>query len=119
MKSNLTCREAQLLIQPYIDKELDDRSCADLLRHIRTCPDCYEELETNFIIFYALKYLDNDKNSSSNMRRIFQNHIRRNEQQLRRRSITRIFYYLLLFVTELLLLLTAASRFLPGFLPFL
>ena len=111
MKSNLTCREAQLLIQPYIDKELDDRSCADLLEHIRTCPGCYEELETTFIIFYALKYLDNDKNSSYNIRRIFQNHIRRNEQQL--------FFYLLLFVTELLLLLTAASRFLPGFLPFL
>ena len=46
----MTCREAQKLVMPYINKEISDEDLAEFLKHIDSCEECREELE---ILFYG------------------------------------------------------------------
>ena len=41
----MTCKEAEQLVMPYINKELDDKELRAFLSHIHGCQACYEELE--------------------------------------------------------------------------
>ena len=41
----MQCRQANLEISAYIDKELDARSAAELELHLRQCASCRERLE--------------------------------------------------------------------------
>ena len=36
----MTCREAQKLVMPYINKEISDEDLADFLKHIDSCEEC-------------------------------------------------------------------------------
>lgn len=61
MSSKLTCASAQKLIRPYLDDELGARDRASFVAHIRECETCRRELETAYIVDYAIRYLDEDK----------------------------------------------------------
>lgn len=56
----MTCREAERLVTPYIRGELSDEQLEQFLEHIRTCPDCKEELEIYYTVEVGIQQLDED-----------------------------------------------------------
>ncbi|MEY8336945.1 zf-HC2 domain-containing protein [Lachnospiraceae bacterium 62-35] len=56
----MTCQEAERMVIPYIEHNLNDEKLEEFLLHIDACPDCREELEIYFTVFYGLKQLDSE-----------------------------------------------------------
>ena len=54
----MNCKEAQRLLVPYINGELDEKEEDAFVRHIRHCPECYEELEVYATVFAGIRQLD-------------------------------------------------------------
>lgn len=54
----MNCKEAQRLLVPYINGELEDKEEDEFVRHIRHCPECYEELEVYATVFAGIRQLD-------------------------------------------------------------
>ena len=55
MSTKLTCKQAQKMIRAYLDDELNGRDSAAFISHIRNCESCRYELETSFIMDYAVQ----------------------------------------------------------------
>ncbi|MEE3420212.1 MAG: zf-HC2 domain-containing protein [Lachnospiraceae bacterium] len=88
----ISCEEAQKWVMPFIEDELPDDDAAVFLDHIRRCPDCYDELETYFIVDYSLHFLDNDNDASYDLKRLLRERIRAKERELNRRRILKILF---------------------------
>lgn len=82
----MNCREAESLIQLYIDDKLPPKKLEAFISHVRKCPSCYEELETYFIIHYAVKYLDEDRQDSYNMTALLSENLNEKERHVRNHS---------------------------------
>ena len=54
----MNCKEAQRLLVPYINGELDGKKEDEFVRHIRHCKECYEELEVYSTVFAGIRQLD-------------------------------------------------------------
>ena len=54
----MNCKETQRLLVPYINGELEEREEEAFVRHIRHCPECYEELEVYATVFAGIRQLD-------------------------------------------------------------
>ena len=112
---NLTCREASRLITPYIRKEIKTREAEAFVNHIRTCPDCYDDLEMNLLVHNALDVLDNDRATDDfDIEKKLKEDLDRTELRIRKgKKRNRRMFILILFV-ELLLILLAVNAFLPA-----
>lgn len=49
------------LIGPYMNDELDSETLNEFLIHLKSCDECREELEINFIVTKGIEILDDDK----------------------------------------------------------
>lgn len=54
-----SCREAEKMVMPYINHQLDEKELEQFLKHVRSCPVCREELEIYYTVSVGLKQLDN------------------------------------------------------------
>lgn len=54
----MNCKQAQRLLVPYINGELDEKEEGEFDKHIRHCPECYEELEVYATVFAGIRQLD-------------------------------------------------------------
>lgn len=54
----MNCKEAQRLLVPYINGELQEKKEEEFVRHVRHCPECYEELEVYATVFAGIRQLD-------------------------------------------------------------
>lgn len=54
----LTCKEAEKMVMPYINQQLDERALEAFLTHIQDCPSCREELEIYYTVSIGLRQLD-------------------------------------------------------------
>ena len=54
----MNCKEAQRLLVPYINGELDAADENDFVCHVRCCPECYDELEVYATVFAGIRQLD-------------------------------------------------------------
>lgn len=57
----MNCKEAQRLLVPYINGTLDEKEEEEFVRHVRHCPECYEELEVYATVFAGIRQLDGDE----------------------------------------------------------
>ncbi len=57
----MTCRETRSKIKAYLNHHLSATELRGFLAHVESCPDCYEELETNFMITKVVDYLDKNQ----------------------------------------------------------
>lgn len=55
----MKCQDAEQNIQHFIDDELTGEVLDEFLCHIDSCHNCYEELETSFLLKEALSRLEN------------------------------------------------------------
>lgn len=84
MFNNMTCKEAQGLIMPYINDKLDVDQLEEFLEHIEYCSDCKEELEVYFTLLTGMKQLDEDKNLSGDLHIDFVKSLHKSEERIRR-----------------------------------
>lgn len=78
----MECREAESLVQQYIDDKLSPKKLEAFISHVNQCPACYEELEIHYIIHHAVKYLDEDRHDSYNMKEMLTKDLQKKKRQL-------------------------------------
>lgn len=54
----MNCKEAQRLLVPYINGQLEEKEEDEFVRHVRHCSECYEELEVYATVFAGIRQLD-------------------------------------------------------------
>ncbi|MDO4620921.1 MAG: zf-HC2 domain-containing protein [Lachnospiraceae bacterium] len=113
----LDCRNAQKMIAPFLDDELDDHDCASFLNHVRSCPRCMEELETFFMITYALEYLDDESNRSFDIKELLRERLYRSDRKLSRHQLFSFFLWMLIIALGVAIVLLILMVFFPQFLP--
>ena len=109
----MKCREAEKLVQPYIDGKLGDRECADFIAHVRPCPNCYEELETYYTIDYALRNMDDTAERSFDMKKVVDEDLREMEKRIRINRLRSIVIGVALLFGACMLAVGVFSHFLP------
>lgn len=84
----MTCQEIQKMVTPYIEDQLNDKELEIFISHVHTCPKCYEELETYFIISLATQVLDGSGSAKNyNIKALLEQNMRENEKRLKRRKL--------------------------------
>lgn len=89
----MTCKEAEQMVMPYINKELTDKELSAFLSHIHTCRDCYEELEIYYTIYTGLAQLE-EGGEDQNLHGLLEESLRLSELQIRGRKIFNVYYVL-------------------------
>lgn len=79
----MDCRTAQSLINAYIQNELKIEQLEQFLKHVEHCPSCYDELEANFIVRYALRMLDDDDPGCFDMSHLMEEDIARKRRKVK------------------------------------
>lgn len=54
----MTCMEAEKMVIPYINDELNPTDLENFLDHVEHCENCREELEIHYLVDEGLKKLD-------------------------------------------------------------
>ncbi len=54
------CREITALIPAFLSDSLNERELHHFLQHVRSCQQCYKELETNYMVERTVMYLNED-----------------------------------------------------------
>ncbi len=54
----MDCREAQSLINQFIDDRMDDDTAKAFIEHVRKCPSCYDDLEVNYTVMTVIRLLE-------------------------------------------------------------
>lgn len=55
---NIDCERAEKMILPFISGELTGEVATKFLHHVENCANCYEELETEYLLDVALDRLE-------------------------------------------------------------
>lgn len=63
----MDCKEAEKLIQSYVQGNMPEKEMEPFISHIRKCHTCHEELETYFIVNRAMAYFEDDAPDSYNL----------------------------------------------------
>ena len=116
---DISCREAQKLIQPYIERSLTDKELAALIDHIEACPACREDLETGFVVAYALRHLDEDHDASFHITSVFEEDIASAKKHLQKRRIMWIILWIFIILATGAAIYIFSSRFLSAFMDFI
>ncbi|MDD3277895.1 MAG: zf-HC2 domain-containing protein [Lachnospiraceae bacterium] len=98
----VTCQEITKMVSRYIDNQLNDKEMESFIQHVRSCPSCYEELETYFIISLATRVLDDSSAANYNIKALLEQNLKENEKRLRHRKIR---FWLCLFLILIFLVL--------------
>lgn len=102
----MTCKEAQGLIMPYINNELDVGQLEKFLEHIENCSDCKEELEVYFTLLTGMRQLDEDKNLSGDFHIDFEKSLHKSEERISRAKLNyarkRMIYIIICFVFSIM-----------------
>ena len=62
--SELDCRTEESMVNRYIDHTLNVDELEEFLDHVESCPSCYDELETYFIVHEVTQQLDEQENGT-------------------------------------------------------
>lgn len=88
----MDCKHAQNMIRGYIDNTLTDYELQCFLEHIRSCPECYDELEVFYTVITGVRRLDDD-NASYDLRGTMQRSLAESEQYIRRLTFLKTIRY--------------------------
>ena len=54
----MNCQNAQSMVLNFINNKLDKEETKEFIEHIRSCKDCWEELEIYYTLYAGLAQLD-------------------------------------------------------------
>ncbi len=94
----MDCRTAESLVNAYINRTMSVDQLEDFIRHVRSCPSCYEELETYYIVHFAIRHLDDEdgENMTFDMHKMMEQDLHNREHFVHRQKIRRILHALIL-----------------------
>ena len=90
-EETLTCKEATLMVIPYIKKEVCDKDLRKFVKHIKECKDCREELETYYIVYKGLMQLDEKEELPMNIIEALNNDLEISNHHLKNMSLFYVF----------------------------
>ena len=85
----------------------------EFIEHISHCPSCYDELETYYTIYFAMKYLDEDRHSSYNIKEMLDEDLKKRIQYVKRHRRKRIITVVALVVLVFWLILCMMFLLMP------
>ena len=107
----MKCADALSKIDDYIANRLSRRELEDFLEHVKTCRECYDELEIHYIISVGMKYLEEENPKSYDIPYMLREDLCEKEKMLKKQKEIRI--------ALIVLLLILASAAVTGILIFL
>lgn len=72
----MKCRDFQKEINRIIKKQIPVEEMAELIEHVENCKECYDELETYYVIQYGLSDEEDDDESMDFVGRLETNLVR-------------------------------------------
>lgn len=54
----MNCKDAEKMISPFLEDDLDNRDLAEFLKHMDRCSECKEELTIQFLVLVGMKRLE-------------------------------------------------------------
>ena len=103
----MDCRTAESLVNAYINRTISLDQLQEFIRHVRSCPSCYEELETYYIVHFDIQHLYDDRDESNmtlDMRKMLEQDLHNREHYVHRKKIQKILRLLLLVLFLLLIM---------------
>ena len=85
----MNCRAAEEMVTRYINHTLSMDELEEFLEHVTSCQECYDELETYYIISVGMRYLEEENLESYNIPKMLQEDLHTRERRVRRRNILR------------------------------
>ena len=113
----LTCKEAEKMVMPYIDRQMCDDDLRRFVNHIKECPDCREELETYYIVYKGLMQLDEKEELSMNIVEALNDDLEISGHHLRNMSLFYVFTVIIKWMVNVsctLLLINRILNFILG-----
>lgn len=111
----MDCKRAEHLVTDYINGNIGLHDLEDFIAHIKCCSSCYDELQTYFIVYFAMEHLENEENKenkennpSFNMNTVLVEDLKQKERYVKREKFKRFFLLatcILLFLVVLFLLI--------------
>ena len=69
------CQNAQSMVLNFINNKLDKEETKEFIEHIRSCKDCWEELEIYYVMLIGLKQLDEGEELAADFKEKLQNEV--------------------------------------------
>lgn len=86
----MDCKKAENLVSAYINKNMSLHDLREFLAHIKSCSFCYDELQTYYMVYFAMEHLENgDSDCSYNMNTVLLEDLKHRERYVRREMIKR------------------------------
>ena len=110
------CREITALIPAFLSDSLNERDLQRFLVHVRSCQQCYKELETNFMVERTIRYLNEEVpvNASFDLTPLLEKELEEKTVRLkqdRRVRMLRSFIFLFTLILIILFLLDMTGLF--------
>ena len=105
----MDCKKAENLVPAYINKTMGLNELQEFITHVKSCSSCYDELQTYYMVYFAMEHLENgESNPSYNMNTVLLEDIRHRERYIKQERFKQgawvlLAVLLLLLVTLLLL----------------
>jgi len=106
----MNCQDIQKLVTVYIKKELHGKKLEEFMEHIKTCKDCYEELEIYYTIQFALRQLDNNEQVTYDVREHLAEHLHQTEKKIYMKRRHNIYSLVLVFLAQMAVILTLVAQ---------
>lgn len=90
----MDCVTFRKLIGPYLEGSLTDEELNGFLCHLRSCPECRDELEINYIVIEGLNILDEDR-LDYDLSKAYDQSIRYSERYIRFKKHLLTFRYMI------------------------
>lgn len=77
----MDCKECKGQIHPFLKNKLDDRKSRLLLQHIGECPECKEDMRSEYLVIEGLRRLESgsDFNLMKDYEEMLRREIEKNE----------------------------------------
>lgn len=72
----MDCKSVRYNMHLYMDEELSQECLEPFIRHVNHCPDCYEELEINYIMIEGMRRLEEGGAIAVNFQDEFRNRLK-------------------------------------------
>ncbi len=84
----MNCLETQSKIMAFIENKLPDDELREFIKHVRSCKNCYEELDIYYTLIVGMKQLDESDNISTDFKNALDRHL--DEEMNRLTTVKRI-----------------------------
>lgn len=104
----MNCKEAEYLIPQYLDDSMDKDTLLEFMSHVYECRNCYNELDTFFMVENAMDALEQDDKRSFDLSKLLKQDMNRRWMMIEKNDTSRhltIFYAIVVAICVIWMLL--------------